>query len=613
MRGTRRFPDLNGGMAAVGLSREETEAYITQVSSGKVLAACINSPSSVTVSGDLAGIKELQALLEKDNVFVRQLNVDAGYHSHHMNVVADEYRALLGQLPTEDAFGDIAYWSSVTGDRVNDGTTFGTEYWVTNMIQPVLFTYALQKMCLNSDRKGKLAVDALVEVGPHSALAGPIRQALTLPELKGFPIPYTSCLVRKQDAVRTMQELACALYRIGYPVDLAAVNQLPDGLQVVTDLPPYPWNHKIRHWQEPRLSKDHRERKYGHHDLLGLPFTSVNMTKTWRHIIRPSEIPWVRDHIIQSDIVYPGAGYISMAIEAIRQGLDETDVKGYKLRDVNITSAVIVPDTVDGAELFISLSPCANKLPGAQNWREFHISSVSENNVWTEHCSGYISIEYKSASERSPSLSHHSKVDKMTEGCVRRVQSKDVYDSLHALGIRHGPAFQNLEEIRVGREESVAVLSVADTVALMPSKYQHDHVIHPTTLDTVFQAMHPILAEEQHAAMIPKSFQSIFVSRTISSAPGHRFKVCSELKDQQLQSIKASIFVVNEDDADDVVIQVDGLVCGSIGMTGGQDSQTEKRRLCFQMRWAPDISFPLSSGFLSSIVRRCICPPCGLT
>jgi len=67
------------------------------------------------------------------------------------------------------------------------------------------------------------------------------------------------------------------------------------------------------------MSREHRLRQHSAHDLLGvrLPGTS-NLNPIWRLNINPADLPWIRDHKVQSEIVYPAAGYICMAIEALR-------------------------------------------------------------------------------------------------------------------------------------------------------------------------------------------------------------------------------------------------------------------------------------------------------
>lgn len=91
-------------------------------------------------------------------------------------------------------------------------------------------------MCF--EEEGTSNVDMVVEIGAHSTLEGPIRQIL---KARNTELPYVSCLKRPDNAVETMQDVACALVARGYPVNLKAVNS-PFGVegQLVTDLPSYP-------------------------------------------------------------------------------------------------------------------------------------------------------------------------------------------------------------------------------------------------------------------------------------------------------------------------------------------------------------------------------------
>ncbi len=64
--------------------------------------ACVNSPESTTISGDLAAIEALQVILDTASVFNRRLKVDSAYHSHHMEVVAQSYLSSLAELSHGD-------------------------------------------------------------------------------------------------------------------------------------------------------------------------------------------------------------------------------------------------------------------------------------------------------------------------------------------------------------------------------------------------------------------------------------------------------------------------------------------------------------------------------
>lgn len=66
-----RFPDLEGSMMAVGAGQDVIRPLLDQIprSAGEAKIACINSPSSVTVSGDASAILELQRIIEEVSQF----------------------------------------------------------------------------------------------------------------------------------------------------------------------------------------------------------------------------------------------------------------------------------------------------------------------------------------------------------------------------------------------------------------------------------------------------------------------------------------------------------------------------------------------------------------
>lgn len=70
---------LAGGMAAIGLGSKDVSRFLRD----GVVIACENSPSSVTISGDVDELKKVvQSIKEqKPDVLARELKVDIAYHS----------------------------------------------------------------------------------------------------------------------------------------------------------------------------------------------------------------------------------------------------------------------------------------------------------------------------------------------------------------------------------------------------------------------------------------------------------------------------------------------------------------------------------------------------
>jgi len=241
----------------------------------------------------------------------------------------------------------------------------------------------------------------ILEVGPHTALGGPIKELLSQPAFQGVNVPYMGCLVRNENAQDCMLAAALDLIRKGYPVSLSQLKGSDEEdrngpPRVLTDLPPYPWNHSIAHWNESRRSRAYRQRDRAPHHLLGLPVPGINPeTATWRQIVRLSEIPWLRDHVVQGNVLYPGAGFICLAIAAMKQlaesssnGISDVVPSGYKLQDVEIHQALVVPDNATGIEVQTVFRRVSDKSIGLRGWREFEVLSIMADNRWTQHAKG---------------------------------------------------------------------------------------------------------------------------------------------------------------------------------------------------------------------------------
>jgi NADPH:quinone reductase-like Zn-dependent oxidoreductase/SAM-dependent methyltransferase len=586
-----------GGMMAVGLGVEGVQPYLDALTSGKVVVACVNSPSSVTLSGDMSGIDELESKFAAESIFARKLKVQSAFHSHYMLPLEAKYRAALNQYMRRGSRSfkeGVTYSSPVTGGILDNADLLGPENWVDNMIKPVLFAQSFRSMVATETESGlSQNIDAVVEIGPHSALAGPMRQSLSEPALKKLGIAYGSCLERGKHAVLTMQNLAGFLVQRGYPVDVGMVNfpQGQAGLRALPNLPSYPWNHSTRFWAESRMSQEHRFRPHPPHDLLGLrmPGTSDH-SPIWRLILRASELPWVRDHIVQSNIVYPGSGYICMAIEAMKQLHSSGDkaITGYLLRDVEISKAMIIPENADGVEVQLFLEPSSERSL-VQDWRQFHVySAPSQGEEWVESAKGMIAVEFGQKPAGSFALKSTSSLDVARGGSAgaaypKKMNPRDLFKALHAVGVAHGPSFQNLAEIRMADDKAVTTFKIADSAATMPYNYQQPHVIHPITLDAVFQAAYPTLTPEGRktvGAAVPRAIRSLYISADISSEAGHQLKEYSALLQYNRQGFDVHAAVVSEsaqDGSSSPVIELEGMHFQSVGRAEDEDSQGREK------------------------------------
>ncbi|KAK3328388.1 hypothetical protein B0T19DRAFT_475997 [Cercophora scortea] len=560
----RKYKELStqaGGMLAAGISASEAGSYIANTAAGgRVVVACVNSPESVTLSGDLDDLDEVVARLERDGVFARKLKVPLAYHSHHMLPMAAEYTERLTQiLPAKPSWtGDVIFASPVTGAIVDSPDTLTPDHWVHNLTSPVLFSDAFDAL--------SKSIDAVVEIGPHSTLSGPIRQIL-----KGRKIGYASCLKRPVDAVETMQDLACELLGLGYPVSLRAVNSAGSEhhLKFVPDLPTYPWNHTSRYWVESRVNKDTRQKRFPPHELLGLPVSGATpLSPEWRNLLRLSDVPWLADHQVDSQVVLPGAAYVSMAIEAARLLAEEagTSTQGYQVRNVDFLSALTIPES-SPVEIRVRLQPV-----GSKGWYDFQVGSAGPSEAWVENCRGQVSTVVQDQGQREvPTTESFLDVGEK----VVDVDIPAFLARTREMSIEYGPAFRNLTHGRAAANKAVTNLRVAK-VASDSTTY----IVHPTTLDCIIQATYISLPSDtsKTSIVLPRSIDSMFVSSDVHKLAGEDLVVLSELQKSQKKGFTSEVVVTNAgaDNSTLESLRIERLFCQAVPRgTDGAPSDSE--------------------------------------
>ncbi|RDA84939.1 hypothetical protein CP532_5159 [Ophiocordyceps camponoti-leonardi (nom. inval.)] len=601
-----------GGMLAVGLGEDEAQAIIDENGLEGIVVACINSPVSVTLSGDVAAISTVKELLDERKVFSRRLAVTTAYHSPHMNDIADEYREALSELaavpsPDED---EVKMFSSVTGELIDPSSLARPSHWVENMLRPVKFLQAVEAALSyrpdgKSSRKGSEGFNLMIEIGPHSALQMPLKQILTATG-KENAVKYTTMLTRKQDATKTALNAMGVLYQHGYEVDIRKVNrpsEAEDEAVPLVDVPPYAWNHEHKYWSESALCRAFRTRKHPRHDLLGYPDEhSASQEPSWRNLIRVSELPWLEHHRVQSTVLYPFSGMVIMAIEAVRQ-IDggEVEIKGYHLRDVSVDTALII--TGDAAvETKVQLRPWRRN---DSSWKQFAVFSRNhQHGTWTQHCQGLISVCYRSSVFDEEKIAwHRREADEMYRRGLDAKDPGELYRSWNELGLQWTDSFQSILHLSSGDHEARFTLRVQDTRAYMPREFQHDHVIHPTTLDGVLQTILPACATREtplSKAQVPRFVQEAYVShRMMNESPGHDLRGYS-----RFDPFRSEGSIVTFDDGwDEMLVVLEGIRLA--GISQEVDASEQDVSSTWSLEWGLDVE-ALPHNSLDKFLRAAV-------
>ena len=101
----QEYPATKGAMLAIGGQQDRVESFLKNHATQATVKACINSPASVTVSGDESEIDRLDKLAKEEDLFSRKLQTDVAYHSRHMLLVADHYCDCIGEIKSRFIWG----------------------------------------------------------------------------------------------------------------------------------------------------------------------------------------------------------------------------------------------------------------------------------------------------------------------------------------------------------------------------------------------------------------------------------------------------------------------------------------------------------------------------
>lgn len=305
--GNMRHADSTKSMMAIGLMPSSIPDCLRRaglLDRNTIHIACLNSPKNVTLSGDSKDMESLRTFLDSEGLSARVIRTGVAYHSPAMQDIANEYMTHLAnslypstQQDCMNASTPILA-SSVTGGLLDSEMMTTAEYWVRNLVSPVIFHQAVETLVatIESSEQNITCID-FVEIGPRGALQKPVKETI------GLSIRYHAVLDHRQLATKTLLDLIGSLFCLGHRVTITAANghDATDRPPFLVDCPQYSFDHSRRHWTESRLSKDFRFRPYSAGHLLGKRAHDFNVLRPrWRNWLSREALPWLGDHIVSN-------------------------------------------------------------------------------------------------------------------------------------------------------------------------------------------------------------------------------------------------------------------------------------------------------------------------
>lgn len=530
-----------GRMLAAGLSHEEALELIAPYGD-RVTVAAVNSPTSVTLSGEAAPLERVASQLEARGVFCRFLKVQYAFHSAQMDPIRDELLASLEAIrPGRAALPCI---STVTGLLV-DGPELGPDYWWQNVRRAVRFADGV-------DRLIECGVETVIELGPHPVLAASVTECF---EHRGKRANIWPSLRRHEDERATMLRSLGELHATGHAVRWEGLHAGP---RRFVPLPLYPWQHE-RCWFESEESRVSRLAAPAH-PLLGLPKDAPR--PAWEARLDLRLTPYLADHRVQQGIILPATAYLELGFAAGRETLDAPSCE---LREVKLANpCFLAPD----APLWVQTS-----FDPESSTVQVHTRPMDGDREWTGHLTALLAPGPESCD--GPPFS----ADMIRQRCPRTYSAARCYDYLRTIGLDYGPMFQGIESVWQGQRESLGLVRLPEAAA---GPDEPGYLIHPALLDACFQVVIPADADfdlRNGGLYLPCEIEQV----RLFGRPAGRVWVHARLREKTARRSVADIDVYNE--SGEPVVRVRGL--HSRRVARGREESLESWLYAYQWRPQP--------------------------
>jgi acyl transferase domain-containing protein/acyl carrier protein len=463
-----------GGMVAVPLPAAEIRERLSAWT-GRLWLAVHSGPASGVVAGDVDALDEFVAACGED-VKVRRIDVDYASHTPHVEALHGELLELLDGI--EPAPVEIDFCSSMAGGNIA-ATELTTGYWYDSLRNPVRFEQAVGSFA-------GAGTPVFVEVSPHPVLSGDIADILDAAGIAGG----TCATLRRGlgDWPRFLTAAAGA-WVLGARVDWPAVLG-PDHRQV--DLPTYAFDRR-RYWLENNATTA-APAGTGlaavEHPLLRTVLPQADGGFLLAGQLSAVDAPWLNDHAVEGTVLFPGAGFVELALEAAAvAGCDH-------LEELTLENPLVLPE-IGAVALQLSVTEA-----DADGRRALTVYSRT-GSTWVRSASGVIGVTEEAGGERCDWAAQWPPAT----GAVGNAERG--YQELADLGYEYGPAFRGVVAAWRHDGELYAEITAPDHVDV------DGFGIHPAVLDA---ALHPVALSGGFGELrLPFAFRGVRLRATGAS------------------------------------------------------------------------------------------------
>ena len=235
-------------------------------------------------------------------------------------------------------------------------------------------------------------------------------------------------------------------------------------------------------------------------------------------------------------------------------------------------------------------------------WNEFRVFSYTTEGEWKEHCRGIISMSRVSV---NGGFLHDPErlAERIDPTNLKNINVEAFYRAVGASGISYGPDFQEFEAISAGKGMAIAKMGSENTCKIVPKGFQFDGLMHPSTMDCIFQAGIAAASDgdvkELEQPFIPIYIKDLSIATDLTTFIGRKLTAFAQTRRSGLRESAGDIVV--HDDQDVLVVRVSDLKCVALlnpAPTNGDRASTKVRKICVDAVWEPDVDLLTEQGLL---------------
>ncbi|WP_297700462.1 type I polyketide synthase, partial [Mycobacterium sp.] len=460
-----------GGMVSLACGLPRAEQLIAAWGE-RLNIATVNGVSAVVVSGEVDALTELMQRCAADNVRARRIDVDYASHSVQVDAIRDPLAEALNGLAPQSS--SVAFFSTVTGELFDTAGLDG-DYWFRSIRRTVQFERAIRSACDAGYR-------AFIESSPHPVLMAAIEETV--------PDSEQACVIpslgRDDGGLDRFWLSVGQAFVAGVGVDWRAAFAGLGGRRI--DLPTYGFVRQ-HFWLPGGSTGSYDVATLGldgaEHGLLGAVVPrpdSGGVVLTGR--LSTAAHPWLADHAVGGTVLFPGAGFVEMAVRA------GDEVGCGVLEELTLSAPLVLP-AADGVQVQLVVGAADES---GQRRLSVYSTAAQPGSEWVLHAEGLL---------RPGAVTPGADLSVWPPVGATSVDVSGAYARLARRGYEYGRAFQGLRVMWQRGDELFAEIAVPDEATAAGGGFG----IHPVLLDA---ALHSIgVAAEQDQTVLPFSWQGV--------------------------------------------------------------------------------------------------------